>query len=367
MTFPYLFKEDETSRGSLMESHLTKSGIVPGHGRKKHAGQVADALLTLICDLAKQEGGAHAEEFCRRIRGYQLAMYESGTLDETAAQECIDECAAQFGRLQSLTGEFSQFIGLLKESLTQRSEDSNAFHNRIFERSDDFKRLANLEDIREVRDHLVKLVRDLRQTVIDQQQQEEKRNAEFSKRMQELEAKLEVAKREAQTDPLTGIPNRAAFDRMMKTWIENKKTFVVGMIDLDHFKSINDTHGHKVGDSALICAAQWIKGNVRQDSFFARLGGDEFAVLLDNINLGEAVKRFSDLLAEFSSRSYVCSNGTEERTVKFTMSCGLAEFTQGDTADSVIQRADEGLRDAKKHRNKACTRRKPLFSGIFQR
>jgi len=349
-----------------MESHLTKAAA-PGSARKKHAGQVADALLTLICDQAKQEGGPHAEEFCRRIRGYQLAMYEAGTLDEAAAQDCINECSTHFGRLQSLTGEFSQFIGLLKESLTQRSEDHHAFHTRIFESSDSFKNLANLEDIREVRDHLVKLVRDLRQTVIDQQQQEERRNADFAKRVQDLESKLEVAKREAQTDPLTGIPNRAAFDRTIKTWIENKKSFVVGMIDLDHFKSINDTHGHKVGDSALICAAQWIRGNVRQESFFARLGGDEFAVLLDNLNLGEAVKRFSDLLAEFSSRSYTCSNGTEERTVRFTMSCGLAEFTPGDTPDTVIQRADEGLHDAKKYRNRACTKRRPIFSGIFQR
>ena len=351
-----------------MESHLTKSGpVTPGGGRKKHAGQVADALLTLICDQAKEEGGPQAEEFCRRIRGYQLAMYESGTLDENAAQDCISECSAHFGRLHSLTGEFSKFIGLLKDSLTQRSEDHQAFHNRLFESSDNFKRLANLEDMREVRDHLVKLVRDLRQTVIDQQQQEEKRNADFAKRMQEVEAKLEIAKREAQTDPLTGIPNRAAFDRTIKMWVENKKNFVCGMIDLDHFKSINDTHGHKIGDSALICAAQWIRGNVRQDSFFARLGGDEFAVLLDNINLGEAVKRFSDLLAEFSSRSYTCSNGTEERTVKFTMSCGLAEFAPGDTPDTLIQRADEALHDAKKHRNRACTKRRPIFSGIFGR
>lgn len=352
-----------------MESQLTESGSAAnqGNGRKKHAGQIADALLSLLCDEVKQEGGPHAEEFCRRIRGYQLAMYESGTLEESAAQDCINECASHFGRLHLVTGEFSQFIGLLKESLTQRSEGSQTFHDRIFESSDNLKSLANLEDIREVRDHLVKLVRDLRQTVIDQQRQEERRNAEFSKRVEDLESKLEVARREALTDPLTGVPNRAAFDSTLKTWIQNKKGFVVGIIDLDHFKAINDSHGHRVGDSALICAAQWISGNVRQDSFFARLGGDEFAVLLDAMNLGEAVRRFSNLLAEFSSRSYSCSNGTEDRIVKFTMSCGLAEFSVGDTPDAVVQRADEALRAAKKHRNRACTKRRRLFARIFQR
>src|SRR5262245_51813317 len=218
----------------MMERYASSGSVTAGSGRRKQAAQVADALLTLICDQAKEEGGPHAEDFCRKIRGYQLDMYESGTLDEAAAQDCIKECATHLGRMQSLSGEFSQFIGLLKESLTQRSEDSQTFHNRIFESSDNFKRLANLEDIQEVKDHLVKLVRDLRQSVIDQQQQEEKRNADFSKRVKDLESKLEVARHEALTDPLTGVPNRAAFDRTIAIWIQNKKNFVVGMIDLDH-------------------------------------------------------------------------------------------------------------------------------------
>jgi diguanylate cyclase len=355
-----------------MEDLSIKAGMAArANVRKKQAAQVADALLSLICDQAKDEGGPDAEQFCRRIRAYQLALYESGAVEETVAQDCINDCGKYFTHLRSLTqtwtGEFTEFIGLLKDTLMQRAGNDQTFHNHIFQSSDNFNRLANLDDIREVKDQLVKLARDLRQTVIDQQHEEERRNADFSKRVQDLESKLEVARREALTDPLTGIPNRAAFDRTIKTWMDQKSTFVVGMLDLDHFKSINDTHGHRVGDSALVCAAQWIRGNVHQNNFFARLGGDEFAFLLGDTGLADAGKRFSELLTEFSNRSYTCTTGTEERTIKFTMSCGLAEFTSGDTAASIIQRADEALHDAKRHRNRACTKKRSLLAGMFQR
>jgi diguanylate cyclase (GGDEF)-like protein len=355
-----------------MEDLSTKAGTAArGIARKKQAAQVADGLLTLICDQAKDEGGPEADQFCRRIRSYQLALYESGAVEETVAQECINDCAKYFTHLRSLTqtwtGEFTEFMSLLKDTLTQRAGNDNSFHNHIFASSDSFKRLANLDDIREVKDQLVKLARDLRQTVIDQQQEEERRNADFSQRVQDLESKLEVARREALTDPLTGIPNRAAFDRTIKNWMDQKSTFIVGMLDLDNFKSINDTHGHRVGDSALVCAAQWVRGNVQQNNFFARLGGDEFAFLIGDVSLADAGRRFSDLLTEFSNRSYTCTTGTEERTIRFTMSCGLAEFGSGDTAAAVVQRADEALRDAKKYRNRACTKKRSLLAGMFQR
>src|SRR4029453_14419053 len=149
-----------------MEDLSIKSGgPARGNGRKKQAAQVADGLLSLICDQAKEEGGPEAEQFCRRIRSYQLALYESGAVEETVAEDCIKEWAKYFTHLRSLTqtwtGEFTEFMTLLKDTLTQRAGNDHAFHNNIFASSDNFKRLANLDDIREVKDQLVKLARDL--------------------------------------------------------------------------------------------------------------------------------------------------------------------------------------------------------------
>jgi diguanylate cyclase len=333
--------------------------------------EVASALLSLLSEQARDEGGPETEEFCTRIRAYQLHLYESPILEPQTARECIDDCVTYFGRLRTIsqirTAEFNELIELLKEALTEITSDNHTFHERLFENSDNLKRLSNIEDIRELKTQLAKLVRDLRQVVLDKQQQEELLAADFSRRVRDLELKLELARREALTDPLTKIANRAAFDRSLKAWTMEKKSFVVGMIDIDHFKTINDTHGHHVGDGALVCAAQWLGEKLRKKDLLARFGGDEFALLLEGISLPQAGRRFSELLTEFSEKSYLYGVGDEQRTVKFTMSCGLAEFTSGDTVMTLMQRADEALYEAKRSRNRAGTKPRSVFSGIFQR
>jgi diguanylate cyclase len=335
------------------------------------ASEIASELLSLIADQAQEEGGSEAREFCDRIRNYQLHLVESGTLQPDAAQNCIRDCASHFGQLRkesrSRTAEFNELIELLKQALDQVSTDNEAFHERVFESTDNFKRLANVDDVREIKSQLVKLVRDLRQIVIDRQDEEKRKNVEFSKRVRELEVKLEAARRDALTDPLTGIPNRAAFDRTITAWVDQKKVFVVAMVDVDHFKTINDDHGHDVGDSALQQAAQWLSGKLRQKDLLARFGGDEFAILIEGISLTQAGRRFSDLITEFGQRSYSYTAGDQKRTVKFTLSCGVAEFGGGDTPGTLMQRADQALYDAKKDRNRACTKARSAFSGLFQR
>jgi diguanylate cyclase len=331
--------------------------------------EIASELLSLIAEQAKEEGGTDSKQFCDHIQEYRSLLAEAGTLQPRMAQDCIDECVTHFGRLRSASRvrvvEFNELIELLKQALMQLSTDNQAYHERIFESSDGFKRLGNLNDIREIKTQLMKLVRDLRQTVIDKQQQEERKNSEFSKRVRDLEGKLEVARKEALTDPLTGIANRAAFDRAINAWFDQKKAFVVGMMDIDHFKIINDTHGHDVGDSALQRAAQWLGQKLRQKDVLARFGGDEFAMLIEGITLTQAGKRFSDLVAEFGERSYTYSAGNQKRTVKFTMSCGLTEFTAGDSVATLMQRADQALYEAKRSRNRACTRARATSAGSY--
>ena len=342
-----------------MKEHLTNP-----------VADVANTLLSLLCDQARDEGGPETEEFCSKMRSFQLRLYESPVLEPQVARECIDDCVTYFGRLRTITqirtAEFNELIDLLKQALSEITGDNHNFHDRLFRSSDSFKSLTNLEDVREIKSQLSKLVRELRQVVIDKQQEEERLAADFSRRIRDLESKLELARREALTDPLTKIANRAAFDRTLKAWTAQKKAFVLGMIDIDHFKVINDTHGHNVGDSALVCAAQWLTDKLRKKDVLARFGGDEFALLLEGISLPQAGRRFSELLTEFSEKSYIYGSGDEQKTVKFTMSCGLTEYITGDTLTTVLQRADEALYEAKRSRNRACTKPRSVFSGIFQ-
>jgi diguanylate cyclase len=331
--------------------------------------EIANALLSLICEQAKEEAGPDAQEFCKRVRGYQDRLYQPEGFTEKSGHECIDDCTQYFKRLSSnariRTAEFDELIVVLKEALTQVTSDNQNFHDCIYESSDNFKRLVNLDDIREIKSQLVRLVRELRQAVLEKQQQEELKSADISKRVRELEIKLESARREALTDPVTGVANRASFERTFNSWIQNNKAFVMGMIDIDYFKAINDTHGHQVGDGALVCVARWLGKKLRPRDVLARYGGDEFVVLIEGISLPQAGRRFSDLLIEFADQSYVYTQGQQERNVKFTLSCGLAEFSSGDTLATLIRRADQALYEAKTTRNRACTRARTFLSGVF--
>lgn len=353
-------------------------GAVSNSGRDENSNgqpmtqpaQIADGLLALIHDYAKEEKSPESDEFCSHISGYRWQLGESEPISESTTKECIEKCAEHFQRISLLgnrrASEFGELIGLLKEALNQGSTDSEVFHERIFTSSDQFKRLTSLDDILEIKKELAQLVRQLRQVVLDKQQEDEQKKQGLSKRVEILESKLEAARRQALMDPLTRVANRGAFDQTLRNWVGGAKTFVVGIIDLDHFKSINDTHGHRVGDSVLVCAAQWIGQSIRSKDLLARYGGDEFAVLLDGIGLTAAQHKFDALLKELSDRSYVYTLNSGKRTVSFTMSCGLTEFSSGDNPSTLVQRADEALYEAKKRRNQVCAKRVTLFGGLFK-
>ena len=89
---------------------------------------------------------------------------------------------------------------------------------------------------------------------------------------------------QALSDPLTGLPNRRAWDLALKEWVaaaaDGANRLCVAILDLDHFKQINDVHGHVIGDEVLCASGQEVYDNLRQDDFVARLGGDEFGLLL---------------------------------------------------------------------------------------
>ncbi|MEM9744331.1 MAG: GGDEF domain-containing protein [Pseudomonadota bacterium] len=163
------------------------------------------------------------------------------------------------------------------------------------------------------------------------------------------------------TDPLTGASNRRALDATLDQMISQAQggdqPFVLVMLDLDHFKSINDRYGHKVGDAVLRDVATTIKANIRPGDACFRAGGEEFVVVtaLSNLTQGRALaERLRVAISELDNDA---SDGSPRFTV--TASFGLAEYRAGETRDGLYKRADDALYEAKRQgRNRlhACER-----------
>lgn len=159
------------------------------------------------------------------------------------------------------------------------------------------------------------------------------------------------------TDGLTGLYNIRYFKLLLETEIilakpDPSKKFSILMSDVDHFKHFNDTYGHQVGDLVLKEVANVLKTSVRTSDIVARYGGEEMIVLLRGIPLKDAL-----IIAEKLRKGIENAVVRDEKnTYKVTASLGVSIFKQGDTADSVIKRADDGLYKSKESgRNRIST------------
>jgi diguanylate cyclase (GGDEF)-like protein len=152
---------------------------------------------------------------------------------------------------------------------------------------------------------------------------------------------LEVA---ATTDPLTGLMNRKAFFGEAAALIASGRTFALAMVDIDHFKSVNDRFGHPGGDDALRMVAAALKRSVRSEDVVARIGGEEFAILLDGLALDDAQSLCEQLRANVARVPVELPAGV---ALLLTLSVGLATRLPGERIDSLMARADRALYLAK--------------------
>ncbi|SDN26243.1 two-component system, cell cycle response regulator [Psychrobacillus sp. OK028] len=148
------------------------------------------------------------------------------------------------------------------------------------------------------------------------------------------------------TDPLTGIYNRRYLELFMEKSIpiykRTNSSLVFMMLDIDHFKKVNDNYGHQCGDEALRHTSSIISNNVRNSDVFVRFGGEEFAVILPNTDVAEGLIIAERIRADVEKSEFIYKN---ER-INFTISIGVS-FYNGDSEEELITKSDNALYKAK--------------------
>jgi len=170
----------------------------------------------------------------------------------------------------------------------------------------------------------------------------------------QLNKKLKSAHHRATHDPLTNLPNRLAYDERLTTEMANWKRYQTPLSlviwDIDFFKKINDTFGHKAGDKTLILIAKQLSQYCRETDFVSRFGGEEFTMLLSNTTAQSALESANNIrkIIEKTAFNY---NG---KKISITISCGITQLTAMDTVDSCFNRADKALYSAKENGRNQC-------------
>jgi diguanylate cyclase (GGDEF)-like protein/PAS domain S-box-containing protein/putative nucleotidyltransferase with HDIG domain len=161
-----------------------------------------------------------------------------------------------------------------------------------------------------------------------------------------LEEKCQALHAQVAKDPMTQVANRAEFDRMLNNFVaahqESSLPCSLIMCDIDHFKSINDTHGHQAGDEAIITFASLLKSMCRSGDLVARYGGEEFAILCADCSNAAAARKADEIRKALSEVKHSCLGNNS-----ITASFGVTELQMGDTPETMLRRADRALLQAK--------------------
>jgi diguanylate cyclase (GGDEF)-like protein len=326
------------------------------------------AVLDRALALAHHAVVTVESEAEREALGGRLDRVRTGladAMDAEAVQRCTDDCfdvceqAIELLRMQQhqQKGELRRLVALVRDTVALLASDGDAFSSDITQAAGRFTSLLRVSDLQQLKQRLAAEVSDLQRIATERQQQWRRSVEMFESRIATLERQLDAVKREASLDALTGIPNRRHFEQRVREALQGpERQVVVAVLDLDDFKSVNDTGGHAAGDVLLRVAAQTLTSSVRREDVVARIGGDEFAVLGVGVTLRDAERRLRTILATLAALPTGVAHPAHVAT-----SCGLAEYSAGDTLESILRRADQALYEAKRQGKGRLVVKSPPF------
>ncbi|MGQ9656475.1 MAG: GGDEF domain-containing protein [Fimbriimonadales bacterium] len=311
-----------------------------------HEHELLAGVLRILGEYAFETHRRHAHE----TREAFLRLSE---------QVYVGECSALFPFLQEQRQDEQQFVNgqmndlrdltwnlldALAKTVEQEAQDDAALQQQVRQISLQVNNPNSL-DVQSLRQTLQAMT----EIIAHREQRHQATLRQLESQVNHLMRELDQARRESTTDPLTGLYNRRAFENCLGHAVGLNRLFgypaTMLLIDIDHFKRVNDTYGHAVGDLVLkAVAAQIVRVCKRKSDLAARYGGEEFAVIMRDTTLREAQRIAQQLVVQVRQHPIPVPDG---EPIRVTISVGLGELADGESAEEWFRRTDALLYQAK--------------------
>ena len=292
--------------------------------------------LTRMIDVLVKSGQPFSQARCDEL----FQRFFGSDAEARAIREAGERTQSAIGKLQDVLRE-------AESGMSRYGEALGGFHSNLNDS-------VSLERLRAA----VHAIATETEAIAQEHRKMQRRLSETGSALSQLRARLYSARRELMIDSLTGIANRKGFetalaDAAAAAQAEGQPMSLL-MIDLDHFKSFNDRHGHLVGDMVLRLTAKVLTDCVKGRDTVARFGGEEFAVILPGTCLQDAVA-LADNLRQALGRKQIINRNRTENFGSVTLSVGATEYRLRESFHDLISRADAALYMAKRTgRNRVC-------------
>jgi diguanylate cyclase len=250
-------------------------------------------------------------------------------------------------KLSAASARIEAAVGNLVKELATAGDNARSYGAALDSFSGTLSQASSIDSLKEA---LASVLDETRRIEVAHRAIEE-RAQNTAHEMVELKENLAAMRIEATTDPLTGIGNRKLFDRRLKELVafarEEKQPISIIFADIDHFKSVNDTFGHQIGDMVLRRVGETLVECVKGRDLSARYGGEEFVVLLPGTPIKGAYVVAEEIRKTMAEKK-LTRKSTGEVLRQITLSLGIAELRHNEEADEMVARADAALYTAKR-------------------
>jgi diguanylate cyclase len=364
-----IIDKDETTKPEKPDSEYHIENLLTLLDWVTIPGKSQTKLDVLKKQLEQREDGTDVGNLIRRIA---LTISNAYMEIQSELKETESYLKKVTNQLNELTLQIADIESLENESFSNSVSLNSEMEKQIKMIQAGVNEAETIEDIKKTIDTRIEVLQSNMDQFINVEQSRKKQSDNHHKELVErlsnmedetekLRKCIEEERSKAYKDALTGIPNRMAFDERINNeyqrWQRYKNKLTLCLVDIDKFKNVNDTYGHKAGDIVLRTVAKKCASKIRKSDYFCRYGGEEFALILPETDLSAAIT-VAETLRESIEK---CSFQYAEENVGITISCGLAQLKGNDNLDSIFQRADKALYKAKETGRNRCISEEQLL------